>query len=288
MSFRRVVVLAAALAAGTVMAQDATQPPTKAASAATTASATGKMAPQPPPANAASAPALETAPADTPPAPTPGRASTAGTPAAPTSVGTSTPLPPLAGDAKAGQAKAAVCGACHGMDGNSTDPQYPKLAGQNEPYIVRQLTDFKNGTRQNPIMMGFAAALSPQDMHDVGAYFATQHSRPGVADEALVKQGKKLFREGDASRDIPACMSCHGPDGHGNPGAVYPQIASQHADYIQTTLKAWHDGTTWGKSAHAEIMPAIAERLDSKDIAALSSYLEGLHTNEKTATSSTP
>ena len=184
------------------------------------------------------------------------------------------------GDATAGQGKAAACGACHGMDGNSTDAQNPRLAGQSEQYIVRQLTDFKAGKRQNPIMMGMAAPLTPQDMHDIGAYFAKQKSLPGVADKALVDQGQTLYREGDTARGIPACMACHGPDGRGNPGAMYPQLTSQHARYIEATLKSWHDGTAWGDDAHAKIMPSIAQKLDEKDIAALASYIEGLHTNE--------
>ncbi len=181
------------------------------------------------------------------------------------------------GDATAGQAKAAVCGACHGMDGNSSDAQYPKLAGQSEQYIVRQLTDFKAGKRQNPIMMGMAAPLSAQDMHDVGAYFASKTPLPGVADQALVEHGQALFRQGDATRGIPACMACHSIDGRGNPGAKYPQLTSQHAQYIEATLKAWHDGTTWGDDAQSQIMPAIAKKLGPDDIAALSSYIEGLH-----------
>jgi cytochrome c553 len=181
------------------------------------------------------------------------------------------------GDAAAGQAKAAVCGACHGMDGNSSDPQYPKLAGQHASYIARQLTHFKAGQRQNPIMMGMAAPLSEQDMRDIGAYFSTKASLPGVADAALVEHGQTLFRQGDAERGIPACMACHSIDGRGNPGAMYPQLTSQHAQYIQATLKAWHDGTTWGTDAQAKIMPAIAQKLDASDIAALASYIEGLH-----------
>ncbi len=181
------------------------------------------------------------------------------------------------GNVTAGQAKAAVCSACHGLDGNSSDPQYPKLAGQSEQYIVHQLNNFKSGKRQNPIMMGMATPLSEQDMHDIGAYFASKTPLPGVADKALVEHGQMLFREGDATRNIPACMACHLIDGRGNPGAMYPQLTSQHAPYIQATLKAWHDGTTWGSSAHAQIMPAIAKKLDSDDIAALASYIEGLH-----------
>lgn len=181
------------------------------------------------------------------------------------------------GDPTAGQAKAAACGACHGMDGNSSDPQYPKLAGQSEQYIATQLMRFKSGVRDNPIMAGMAAPLSPQDMHDLGAYFAQQKPMPGVADEKLAADGEKLFRDGDASRGIPACMACHGPAGRGNPGWRVPQIAGQHADYVQQQLKAWHDGTTWGSDTHAMIMPSIAQRLTEQDISAVSSYVEGLH-----------
>jgi cytochrome c553 len=181
------------------------------------------------------------------------------------------------GDATAGQAKAAACGACHGLDGNSSDPQYPKLAGQSEQYIVRQLENFKSGKRQNPIMLGMATPLSEQDMHDIAAYFASKTPLPGVADQALVEHGQLLFREGDVKRGIPACMACHSIDGRGNPGAMYPQLESQHAQYVETQLKAWHDGTTWGTDAHSQIMPAIAKKLDANDIAALASYIEGLH-----------
>lgn len=206
----------------------------------------------------------------------PAAASTAAAaPAAPAVDAAEAPAKP--GDATAGQAKAAVCGACHGMDGNSADAQYPKLAGQSEQYIVRQLTDFKAGKRQNPIMMGMAAPLSTQDMHDVGAYFASKTALPGVADQALVEHGQTLFRQGDSTRGIPACMACHSIDGRGNPGAMYPQLTSQHAQYIEATLKSWHDGTTWGDDAHAQIMPAIAKQLTPDDIAALASYIEGLH-----------
>ncbi|MGH8114054.1 MAG: c-type cytochrome, partial [Rhodanobacteraceae bacterium] len=192
------------------------------------------------------------------------------------------------GDAKAGQTKAAACGACHGMDGNSSDPQYPKLAGQSEQYIVAQLMRFKSGVRANPIMAGMAAPLSPQDMHDIGAYFAEQKSLPGVADEKLAKDGEKIYHEGDTSRGIPACMACHGPDGSGNPGWRVPQIAGQHADYVQQQLQAWHNGASWGSDAHARIMPTIAQRLTEQDISAVSSYVEGLHAASAPKSSATP
>ena len=232
------VALTFALSAGAVMAQDAK--PAAASSAAPAA------------AGSAAAPAA----------------------AAPAEAATAAVKP---GDATAGQGKAAVCGACHGIDGNSADPQYPKLAGQHEAYIARQLTNFKAAKRQNPIMLGMASPLSEQDMHDIGAYFATKVSRPGVADEALVEHGQKLYREGDVERGIPACMACHLTDGRGNPSAGYPQLAGQHAQYVEATLKSWHDGTVWGDDAHAQIMPAIAKKLEAKDITALASYIEGLH-----------
>lgn len=197
------------------------------------------------------------------------------TPAAASSTAATVEVKP--GDPKAGQAKAAACGACHGVDGNSTDPQYPKLAGQSEQYIVRQLENFKSGKRQNPIMLGMATPLSAQDMHDIGAYFASQHVLPGVADQALVAVGETVYREGDTQRGVPACMACHSIDGSGNPGAMYPQLAGQHAQYIETQLKAWHDGTTWGSDAHSQIMPMIAKKLDAQEIAAVASYIEGLH-----------
>jgi cytochrome c553 len=190
------------------------------------------------------------------------------------------------GDATTGQAKAAACGACHGADGNSTDPQYPKLAGQHEMYIAHQLHNFKTGARQNAIMLGMASPLSDQDMHDIGAYFASKRSLPGVADEAVVEQGQKLYREGDPTRGIPACMACHSIDGRGNPGAMYPQLTSQHAQYIEAKLKDFHDGVTWGNEPHAQIMPTIAKKLDPQDITALASYIEGLHVADNHAPAS--
>lgn len=219
-----------------------------------------------------------------------GAAMAQGTPQESTAVAASTAAPaaaapvaaanlgPFSGDPAVGQTKAAVCGACHGIDGNSTLAMYPKLAGQSEHYIVYQLKSFKSGERQNPIMLGMASPLSVQDMHDIGAYFASQTAKSGVADEALVKHGGTLFREGDAARGIPACMSCHGPDGRGNPGTPYPQLAGQHAQYVQQVLTAWHDGTVWGDTSYDQIMPAIAKKLTTQDILAVSSYIEGLHT----------
>lgn len=182
------------------------------------------------------------------------------------------------GDAKAGQAKAATCGACHGADGNSASSAYPKLAGQQASYIVRQLELFKSGKRPSPVMIGFVTNLSEQDMRDIGAYFASQKTLPGVADTKLVKQGEALYRGGDEAERVPACMACHGPDGRGNPGPPYPRLAGQHADYVALKLKDWRDGKTWGDDAHEQIMKLVAENLTDAEIAAVSSYIEGLHT----------
>jgi cytochrome c553 len=189
----------------------------------------------------------------------------------------------VTGDAKAGEGKAAACGACHGMDGNSSDKQYPKLAGQHESYIARQLGLFKGNHRVNPIMLGFAAPLSEQDMHDLGAFFATKKILTGVADEKLMVRGEALYKGGDAKLGVPACMACHGPDGRGNPGAGYPQLGGQWTDYVSAKLKEWHDGTTWGDDDRAKIMPEIAKKLSEQDIAAVASYVEGLHANDGAA-----
>ena len=184
----------------------------------------------------------------------------------------------LLGDAKAGEAKAAVCGACHGMDGNSALAMYPKLAGQNESYTVRQLAQFKNGQRNNAIMLPFASPLSDQDMHDLGAFFASKQATPGQTDEAYVARAQALYRAGDAKLGVPACMACHGPSGRGMAGSAYPQVAGQWSEYVSAKLTEWRAGTTWGDDEHAKIMPEIAKRLGEKDIAALASYMQGLHT----------
>lgn len=184
---------------------------------------------------------------------------------------------PIIGDAAAGATKAAVCGACHGMDGNALDPMYPKLAGQNEAYTVRQLQLFKSGKRVNPIMMPFAAQLSVQDMHDIGAYLATQKALPGVADEQFVARAQELYRGGDAKLGVPACMACHGPDGRGMAGTGYPQLAGQWSDYISAKLIEWKSGTTWSDDVNGKVMPEIVAKLSEADLAALASYVSGLH-----------
>lgn len=184
------------------------------------------------------------------------------------------------GDAKAGEEKSAVCAACHAADGNSAIAMYPKLAGQNEAYIARQLAQFKSGKRENAIMAPFVADLSAQDMNDLGAFYASKLPTSDLADSASVERAQQIYRAGDAKLGVPACMACHGPDGRGMAGSAYPQLTGQWADYVQAKLTEWRDGATWGddKDEHAKIMPEIARRLSAKDIADLASYAQGLHT----------
>lgn len=203
--------------------------------------------------------------------------------------------PTVPGDIAAGQSKSATCAACHGLDGNAADPQYPKLAGQHERYVARHLGLFKSGERNNPIMLGFSATLSPQDMRDIGAYFASQSALPGMADDSPIKEGEHagkkfyqvgetLYRQGDAARGIPSCTGCHGIAGSGNPGPAYPRLAGQHAPYVVAQLTAFRDGTVYGSGDNANpIMADIAKYLSDEEIASLASYIEGLHFQSGTA-----
>ncbi|MGP5353290.1 c-type cytochrome [Pseudomonas helleri] len=180
------------------------------------------------------------------------------------------------GDAAAGQAKTAVCGACHGPDGNSMAPNFPKLAGQGDRYLLKQLHDIKEGKRQILEMTGQLTNLNDQDLADIAAYYASQKSSVGAADPALVARGEELFRGGDLQKGLPACTGCHAPDGQGNAPAGFPHVGGQHASYIEKQLTDFREGdrTNDGDSM---IMRAIAAKLSNKDIKALASYIQGLH-----------
>ncbi|MHB8622403.1 MAG: c-type cytochrome [Sulfuricaulis sp.] len=174
----------------------------------------------------------------------------------------------------AGKAKAVVCAACHGADGNGgADPTWPKLAGQSADYLVKQLGDFKAGRRQNPIMSGMAAGLSTADMANVSAYFASLKPKPGVAkDAALALQGEKIYRGGNAKTGVSACMSCHGPSGYGIPPR-FPRVSGQNTPYIQNQLLAFKAGT---RSNDGGIMTSIAFRMSEQEIKAVAEYMAGL------------
>ena len=185
----------------------------------------------------------------------------------------------FAGSIEAGQEKSAPCMACHGVDGNSSDPANPKIAGQHAGYIARQLSMFHSAKRENPLMSPQAAMLSEVDMADLAAYFASQTIRPGITDEASRALGEKLYRGGSAS-GLPSCMGCHGPSGRGNPAALYPALAGQHANYTKAQLQRFRDGAVYGDpaNAHDAIMSQVAKVLSDSEIEALASYIEGLHT----------
>lgn len=196
------------------------------------------------------------------------------------------------GDPAAGQAKAAVCTACHGVDGNSPIEMYPRIAGQSERYIAHQLALIANGQRSGgmvAVMLPFVQDLTAQDMRDLGAWFATQRAGSGLADDTEIAEGpyagmkfyevgQKLYRGGDPARGIPACMACHGPAGAGNPGPAYPHIGGQYAAYTVQRLQEYQAGTTQQTDpALFEIMAQVTHSLTEQEIQALGSYLQGLH-----------
>jgi len=181
-----------------------------------------------------------------------------------------------AGDADAGQAKAQVCFSCHGVNGNSVNPIWPKLAGQHEAYIAKQLADFKAGKdRNDALMMGQVMSLSPQDMADLAAFFAKQKPSAGSADEAKLAKGEQLYRGGNKATGVSACIACHGPTGAGNPAAKYPMLSGQHAAYTIKSLKDFRSVTR--KNDPGKMMQNIAARMTDAEIEAVSSYMQGLH-----------
>ncbi len=187
-----------------------------------------------------------------------------------------TGLAQAAGDAAAGQTKAAVCGACHGPDGNSPAPTFPKLAGQGERYLLKQLKDIKGGARQVVPMTGLLDNLSEQDLADIAAYFSSQKGSVGQADPNLVARGEALFRGGKVQDGMPACTGCHSPNGEGNAQAGFPKLGGQHAQYVATQLTNFREGVRTN-DGDTMIMRSVAAKLSNKDIEAVSSYIQGLH-----------
>ena len=181
-----------------------------------------------------------------------------------------------AGNPSAGQAKAATCIACHGADGNSMVPSFPKLAGQHADYTAKQLRDFKAGDRVDPSMAPMVAGLSEQDMDDLAAFYATQTPSIGAAtDEDKAARGRQIFLGGDASKGLSACLACHGPNGAGIPGASFPMLKGQHAAYTVKALKDFRSGAR--ANDNGSMMRSIAARMSDSDIEAVAEYIAGLH-----------
>lgn len=187
-------------------------------------------------------------------------------------------LPLLPGDATRGLEKSQTCVACHGTDGNSVIPNYPKIAGQHAGYIIQSLKQYREGPggeRDNPIMYGMAAGLSDQDILDLAAYYSSQKITMGEADPALVALGEKIYRGGNLDANVPACIACHGPRGEGNYAANFPSLSGQNAAYVAEQLHAFRSGTR--KGGVNDMMAHVVERMSEDEIEAVASYVSGLH-----------
>jgi cytochrome c553 len=193
------------------------------------------------------------------------------------------PTTAQAGDAAAGEAKAGACLACHGVNGNSSNPEWPSLAGQNAAYTAEQLRLFRDGKRVNVLMSAMAMGLSDEDIADIAAYYAAQTPAGLEADPSYWQAGEALYRAGDRKRNIPSCKACHGPVGKGNPGSGYPALRAQHSVY---TIKQLNDYASEQRYLDAEgnkqrsrnghMMVTISKRLTADDMRNLASYIQGL------------
>ena len=190
-----------------------------------------------------------------------------------------------AGDADAGKALTAVCAACHGADGNSAVATFPKLAGQGEAYLLKQMNDVKSGNRVIVEMTGMLDAMSDQQLEDVAAYYASLSGSVGQANADLVELGEQLYRAGNSQTGVPACTGCHGANGKGNSVAGFPSLSGQHAAYTAAQLVKFQKGYRAAAPAadarmndgDAQIMRMIAFDLKDFEIEALASYIQGLH-----------
>ena len=180
----------------------------------------------------------------------------------------------MAGDVEAGKSKSIVCSACHGQDGNSINPLWPSLAGQHKQYTIHTLRAYQNGTRVDAVMQAQVMALTEQDLEDIAAYYNAQTMQKKDYDYGLAKKGESLYRGGNASTGVAACIACHGPTGRGNPGAGYPSLAGQHAEYTADALKGYIK--TERKAGLNDMMQSLATRLTAEEIEAVSEYIQAL------------
>lgn len=184
------------------------------------------------------------------------------------------PLGVQAGDPVRGQELSEACTACHGSDGNSVNPEWPKLAGQHPSYLYKQLMNYKSERRVNALMAGQVANLDEQDMRDLAAYYAQQEISPGTADETVAERGERIYRGGIPAAGVAACMACHGANGNGNPAAMFPAMGGQHAQYNSDQLRYFRNGQR--ANDNGRMMRNIAARLSDDDIEAVTQYMQGL------------
>lgn len=189
----------------------------------------------------------------------------------------------LEGDPAAGKAKTGSCTACHAADGNSAVADYPKLAGQGEKYLIKQLEDIQSGVRPIPLMAGQLDGMSAQDFADIAAYYASKSVTIGQADPELAKLGEQIYRGGIRERGVPACAACHAPDGSGVDAAGFPMLSGQHAKYTAQQLEMFRaaaDGDDSGRKNDGDevrTMRTIAFRMSDREIEAVSAFVQGLH-----------
>lgn len=184
----------------------------------------------------------------------------------------STPLVFAAGNPTVGKTKAEACGGCHGVDGNSSAPIFPKLASQHASFIAKQLHDFKSQKRIEPTMNALAEPLTDSEIEDLSAYYALQ--KITIEKGAPNPLGEKIYRTGNLSTQVPACIGCHGPSGNGNPQALFPQLNGQYAAYIEKTM---HDFKTKSRTNDLNnMMQAISARLTDEEISAVADYISTL------------
>ena len=184
------------------------------------------------------------------------------------------------GDAASGKELSVTCSACHGADGNSAAPAFPKLAGLGEKYLLKQMKDIRDGARPVPTMAGQVDNMSDQQLADLAAFYDSQPRSGGQTNPDLVALGEKVYRAGVAERKVAACTACHSPNGKGNAPAGFPALAGQHADYIAAQLKAYRKGyedeTGRTNDGDTKIMRTTAFGLSDKEIEAVASYASGL------------
>lgn len=180
------------------------------------------------------------------------------------------------GNAEAGKAKSAICAGCHGMDGNSVMPNFPKLAGLGGKYLIKQMQDIKSGARNVVEMTGMLTASSDQDIKDLAAYFQSQKITIGQAKPELVEPGESLYRVGNPATNTTACSACHGPAGQGVDLATFPALGGQHADYVAAQLRNFRSGARTN-DGETRMMRSVSARLTDAEIEAVASYISGLH-----------
>jgi len=181
----------------------------------------------------------------------------------------------FAADIEAGKTKSALCAGCHGQDGNSANAIWPKLAGQHASYLVKQLKEFKDGTRADAVMQGMAATLATeQDMQDVAAYYESQKIKGGAFNKDLVAKGEAIYRGGITETSVPACIACHSPSGDGNGPAAFPSLKSQFPEYTVAQLQKFKNSSRSNDAG--SMMRNVAARMLDSEMEAVAAYLAGI------------